>query len=280
MRKIPEAHYRIPVPMTEVRPGVHRGMRAESGQLFMGVTDFLRHPDLRRLDVRRSLLDPYLNLHVRIFEQRSAAKLMVAADLSASMGVEASKRQILTDLTTALAWGARRLGDRIGFVGFAENTRRELFMPPLMGVGWLPRWRVRIHNDPWGGRCADGVSMLPRHLPAHRSLVFLVSDFHWPDRLIRLALIRLAKHFVVPIVVWSRNEYENWPNWGLKRVRDAETGRETLLMLRPGWRGRLRQAYGERRHHLTRLFRAVGRRPLWMEDRYDPVALQRYFDSV
>lgn len=71
MRRIPEAHYRIPTPVAEVRPGAHRGLRAGTGQLFMGVSDFLRHPDLRRVDVRRSVLDPYQNLYVRVFEQRS-----------------------------------------------------------------------------------------------------------------------------------------------------------------------------------------------------------------
>lgn len=196
------------------------------------------------------------------------------------MGVEESKRRIVSDLTTALVWGARRLGDSVGFVGFAENTRRELFMPPLRGIGWLPVWKVQIERDPWRGRCADGILAVARDLPVHRSLVFLVSDFHWPDRLIRLALLRLGEHFVVPVVVWSRNEYENWPNWGLKRVRDAETDEETVILLRPGWRRRLRQAYEDRRRHLTRLFRAAGRRPLWMEDSYAPIALQRYFDSL
>lgn len=278
--EIREIYYRLPGRVGGVHPGAHRGTQAGLGTLFYGVTDFLHHPDLRRLELRRSFLDPYRRLHVRMFEQRSAATVVVAADLSASMTAGGDKLQQVATLTQGLAAGARRLGDRFGFIGFDRRVRRDWVMPPLTATGWVPDWCRRLLVDACPGKGATGALELANWLPANRTLVVLISDFHWPDLLIRQTLTRLGRHWVVPVVLWRWAEVEGWPRWGLRRVNDAETGRERLVWLRPGWRRQLQDRYRERRQVLQRLFLAAGFPPLWLEDGVDPQAVARYFEAL
>jgi len=278
--EITEIHYRIQGGVSGLLPGAHRSSEAGAGTLFHGVTDFLHHADLRRLEPRRSYLDPFQRLYVRVFEQRSVATVIMAFDLSASMGAAGSKPEEISSLMRGLSAGARRLGDRFGAIGFDTRVRRDWIMPPLTATGWVEGWCQRLQSTSWKGTGAAGALELADWLPAQRCLVILISDFHWPDALIRRAVSRLGRHQVVPAVLWHRGETEAWPRWGLRRVCDAETGRESLIWLRPGWRRALEARYRQRRRHLARLFLALGQVPLWLEDGVDPVTVERYFQGV
>ncbi|BCX82491.1 hypothetical protein MIT9_P2077 [Methylomarinovum caldicuralii] len=280
LRPLNEIFYRIPGRVEGHLAGTHQSREAGLGTQFYGVTDFLHHPDLRRLELRRSFTDPFRRLHVRIFERRSAATVVIAADLSASMIAAGSKRLQLATLTEGLAMGARRLGDRFGFVGFDRQVRRGWVMPPMTATGWVRSWCERLNDHPWQGEGAQGALQLAQWLPARRCLVILVSDFHWPDGMLPQVLGRLGTHLVVPVVLWSRAETEDWPRWGIRRVVDAETGGEILVWLHPRWRPRLQERYRQRRRTLQRLFRISGCQPLWLEDAIDPRRIERHFHAL
>ena len=46
------------------------------------------------------------------------------------------------------------------------------------------------------------------------------------------SLSKLTKHTIVPIVIWSKAEYQDLPNFGIMNLNDPESGEKQLLFLR------------------------------------------------
>ena len=78
--------YRVRWKTSGIRPGAFRGMQSGAGERFRSSVPLHARADPRRVDVRASLRDPLGGIWVRDFEQNSALKVLVLADVSASMG--------------------------------------------------------------------------------------------------------------------------------------------------------------------------------------------------
>ena len=78
--------YRVAWKAGGIRPGAFRGMHSGAGERFRTSVPLHARADPRRLDVRATLRDPLGGVWVRDFEQQSALKVIVLADVSASMG--------------------------------------------------------------------------------------------------------------------------------------------------------------------------------------------------
>ena len=111
----------------------------------------------------------------------------------------------------------------------------------------------------------------------HRSLVFLVSDFHFALDLLDALLSGLARHQVVPVVLADSSEHEPVPGFGLVRVADAETGEERTLLMRPAVRRRLQAEAERRREALSDCLAAHGAVPIELADRFDADRVNDYF---
>jgi uncharacterized protein (DUF58 family) len=271
--------YRVQWKPGGVLPGSHRGAHAGSGHELRALVPLNDHPDPRRLDLRATLRDPYQRLWVRDFKQNSALKVYVLADVSASMAYRGrhDKFELMRRITMTLAHSAWRAGDRFGMFAADEQLRRELSLPARINKGaaeWLDR---RMSGFQPQGRSALGLLQAVPQLPGKRALVFLISDFCWPQADTRAILRALTHHEVVPVVLWDAAEYRDIPSWGLARLRDSESGRSRYLWLRPKLRDKLRAAYQQRREELRQLCREAGRRPFFVEDDFDAAQLTRYF---
>ncbi len=273
-------HYRVPGRAPAAWPGSHPSEAVGAGTLFQGVTEFLRGPDVRRFDLRRSVTDPLGRLYVKTFEQRSAVTVVAAMDLSASMHVLPLKLQQASILVQGLAWGARRLGDRIGCVGFDRRLRVDQAVSPGRSVGGVVEWCRRMTLGEWRGIGAEGVLELGGWLPVRECLVVLISDFLWPETLIRRALLELRNHWVVPVVLCHRAETESWPLWGIRRLIDAESGGQRLVWVRSAWRRALSARYRAHRRRLQSLFRSAALSPLWLSEAVDFRAVTHHFETL
>jgi uncharacterized protein (DUF58 family) len=279
-----EFHYRIRGTARGVFPGAHRSRGGDSGFEFRGHAALRDAPDARRLDLHASLRDPFGEWMVRRYSERKAIQVSLVADLSASMNFDAStsanghrKVDVLADFCSALAWSAWRNGDSFGFVGCDENVRADLTLVPTRRRGAGLELARALREFVPGGRSADGLLDAHRHLPARRGLVFLVSDFHLPLADLERALISLALHDVVPVVLWQALEFELGAAHGLVQVQEPESGAQRWLWWRPSLRERWRAAHAARREALAALFETHRLAPLFIEGGFDADAVTRHF---
>lgn len=273
-----EFDYRINWRAGGAHPGAHHGSQAGAGQWFLRLAPFMAQPDPRRLDLRASLCDPLQDYHVRLYEQRSRIEVHAVIDLSASMGYEGACRKlhVLADFMESLAFSCYRTGDLLGVAGFSELNEPEILLPSTRQLGACKALSERLRGLRLHGANARGLLQAARYLPARRGLVFLLSDFHFPMSLLKSIMASLVRHDTVPVVLWDPDE-QRPPNAGLARLTDLENGAERMLWLRPELRERLSTAYRERRARLTSMLRRFGREPLFLDGRFDPEQVSRYF---
>ena len=280
---IPEVHYRLDAPARGHFPGAHRSRRGDSGHEFRGHASLLDAPDARRLDLHASLRDPFGQWIVRVYSQRKSVPVAIVADLSASMGFRADGPQarrrldVVADFAQSLAWSAWRHGDSFGFVGGDDALRDRFTLPPSRSRGVAQALAQDLRGFEPAGRSAEGLRDAHSRLGRLRTLVFLVSDFHWPLPQLASVLASLAPHAVVPVVVWDPAEFALSAPHGLADVRDPESGRARTIWWRPALREQWRQAHEARRAALWQTFRAARLRPLFVEGAYDAEAVTRHF---
>lgn len=286
-------HYRLPARMGGQRPGSHPGASRGAGQEFVAHSPLLAQPDPRRLDVRASLraglTDARGEWLVRVTRQRVGVPVYALCDVSASMlfGARRTKLDVMADFVEAMGQSAFRVGDPAGLVAFDTREREDLLVPASMSraIGYLMGARLR---DPALAEAAepgerhrgdplDGLAEAASRVAGRQCLVFLVSDFHWDWARLDPVLERLARAWVVPLVVWDPAEVEPPAEDGLIALRDAESAQRRALWLRPRLRAQWREAVRARREALREYFTQRGLRPFFALGRFDAEAMSEYF---
>ncbi len=126
---------------------------------------------------------------------------------------------------------------------------------------------------------ANGLQNAAAYLPAERSLVFLLSDCHFPLPQLRAVLGSLQGHDIIPLVLWNQDKYVTLPNWGLIAFQDMENNATRTLFMRPALRQKIIAAYQQRQHDLKHIFRAFGSEPLYITERYSTQTINRYLQQ-
>jgi uncharacterized protein (DUF58 family) len=277
--RIKEFTYQIGWRARGRHPGRHASAQRGLGMEFRGHAPLIAYPDPRRIDLRQTLRDPFDQVWVRIFNQKSAVPVYVVCDLSGSMGFSGRSRKlkIASEIVASAAWSAFRVNDPFGFIGFDETVRED----------WLFHSSVKVHGAfDLAERLADyrpahvgatGLQDVHRFLSREKSLILLISDFHMPPSLLENGLSSLIHHHVVPLVLWDSAEYRNLPEFGIASVTDCETGARRTLFLRRQFRERIQRMFEERRATLEKLFLHFDMPPLFIEDAFDADDLTEYF---
>ena len=271
--------YRVRWKTSGLRPGGFRGIHAGAGDHIRASVPLHEHADPRRLDLRATLRDPFGGLWVRECEQNSALKVVVLADVSASMAYVGrhDKLEELRRIAIALARTAWRNGDAFGFCAANEMPLFDLMLPARVNRGagdWIEQRLARFSPS---GRSARGLLRAIPYLPHRRALVFVVSDFHWPSEDLSDLLRGLAHHAVVPIVLRDPAEADAIHRHGIAVLRDLENGERRFVWLRPGLIDRLRARRTQREDELRRACRGAGCAPFFVRGRFDPALLTRHF---
>jgi hypothetical protein len=272
----PGFHYRINWRSARFHPGSHRSQQGGDGHEFQGYQPLqhLTHP--RHLDLRASLRDPHGQYQVRCFRQSSAIAVHLLADVSASM-LSPPKLDILTHFAASLAGAARQIGDSFGLLAADAEVRTELCQPGGYWHGGLDAWRLAVDQVRPSRHSARGLADLAALMSPQRALVFVLSDFHCPLADITRLRQSLARHDVVPVVVWELPPHAGLSDYRLVYWQEPESGERRRYWLRPALRARFEAAYQERRRQLTALFSAWGRLPLFLSGHFDPDRVTAYF---
>lgn len=275
-----EFQYRLGWRAQGARPGAHMTRTPGGVADFRGYANFLDHPDPRRIDVRATLGSIPRRLMVRSYHERGAITVYAIVDLSASMSFagHSDKRMLAADVAASVAWSATRGGDAFGLMACDDTIRLELLQAPNRRRWVAEEVMTRLLScERRRAVRATALPMVAEHLQRARALVFLISDFHFDDTLLRTTLESLSHHDVVPVVLWDLAEYQDLPSWGWARVRDMENGSEQSLFLRPALAERIRHVYAERRLTLAAICRRMGTRvPFFLEERFHAEHLTRH----
>lgn len=274
----PDIVYRPRGRLPGTRPGAHRGREAGGLGTFRDQVPFLRMPDARRIDVRATLRDPFEGTVVRRFEARTPVEVWALLDLSASMRFtgEADRLALASAFCVGLAASATRIGDAFGLIGCDERVRDDVFLAPSRAPTRTAEVARRLADAACTGHGAAGMVGATRRLAGRPKIVFLLSDFRWPEALITEVFAALGRHDLVPVLLGDAAEAEGLPDWGLLELDDLEGAGRRLVFMRPALRRRWIAREAARIETLRRLATAHGRPPFRLAGRFDPDAVSRH----
>ena len=262
-------------------PGQHKSAQRGMGIEFAGHATLLDYPDPRRIDIRQTIRDPFEQIQVRIFNQRSATPVMIITDLSASMnfGSQKTKLEHASEIATVITNSVVAKSDAIGFIGIEDNIN--------------PQWVARLSYKPYktqnlinrlsnyqakkGGH--RGIKSIYQFLPKDKTLIFFISDFHIPIKDIKEGFSLLNRHQVVPIVLWNKSEYENLPSFGILTVNDPESGKESTMLLRKNMNKRIQRNFNERKKLLEKTFIQLNSPAFFVGEKFKPLQMTEYFNE-
>lgn len=262
-----------------VFPGTHAGKTVGNGFLFKHHKPLIAAPDPRHIDLRASMLNPFSQYQVKSFQQQSRLDVFLLADLSASMGYQGhyNKQHALVDCLLSVAKSAHATGDRFGFVGCGQTVDAQLLISPAnLQQGRVNEIAKRIQTTTFTGQ-ADSLLQAADYLPNRSALVFLLSDFYMPVKMIQQQMQRLNKHTVVPLVLWDKKENSDLPRWGVVKFADLEQGQTRTLWMRPSLKNKIQSAFRQRKQQLQHCFRSFGCEPLFMHQGYHAESISQYF---
>ncbi len=278
MTEVEEFYYRVAWRTANPHPGGHLGRHGGDGGRFRRHGSLLDHGDPRRLDVRASWLQPWGELKVRLYDQASAIDVYALVDVSASMAFgRPRKLDIAADFIAAAGYSAHRSGDAFGLKAAGDEPLAPLDQPPRRGAGLGARWAIQLRRHTPQDASARGLLTAARELERRRSLVFILSDFHFSAAFTESLLDALEHHDLVAVWLADPRDIPT-TRFGLATLADAETGQRRLVVLRPGLTARLGQALAERRRALAAALARRHLRPLLaLGEGFCPDRVTQYF---
>ena len=206
--------------------------------------------------------------HVKKFTEERELTIMLMIDISRSGSFGSSsqsKREMMAELGSVLAFSAVRNNDKVGLVLFSDSV--ELFIPPAKGRSHILRViREILFFQPKGhgtdiGEALDFVNRVAKR----KCVTFLLSDFCLPgdftqslEQLRPKWQITGRRHDLILVSVTDPREHA-LPDVGWITLEDAETGEQIVLNTKDSW---TRNAYAtlakERFDQFTRAVRTSG----------------------
>lgn len=263
----------------DVMIGAYQSAFKGNGMRFEEVREFQSGDDVRAIDwnVTARMNTPY----VKVFCEERELTVMLLVDVSASSRfgtVNRSKANLIAEIGAVLALSAIKNQDKIGLILFSDQI--ELYVPANKGTRHVLRIiRELLAFEPKhkGTRIDTCLTLLGKVLP-RRSVCFLISDFL--DRTDYSHDLKLAgkRHDLNVIEVVDPAE-EKFPDIGLIRVRDLETGMLKIVDTSSlSGQKEFEKENTERRNQLRQLFQyaGIGHLKLLTNQAYAP-AIRKYF---
>ncbi len=222
--------------------GGYRSAFRGRGMEFEEVRPYVPGDDVRHIDwnVTARANAP----HVKEFREERQLTLMLAIDVSGSMGFGSGGRDGRTDkrlqmarVAGALAYAAIRNNDRVGLLAFTDHV--ELMVPPRRSRGhaWRVIREVFEHRPVRSRTELGGAAEYLGKVLKRRAVVCLISDFLSDSDADRQLAALASRHQVNAFVVHDPRE-RSVPAVGLIELEDPETGRRRLVDTR-----RVREAW-------------------------------------
>ncbi len=228
IRRVRRIQIRTSRIVSEALAGQYHSAFKGRGMEFEEVRPYAIGDDVRTIDwnVSARMGSP----HVKLFREERELTVMLAVDLSGSLGFGTAaqlKRELVAEVAATVAFSAIRNNDKVGLMAFTDRIER--FVPARKG----PRHVLRIVRELLGfkpegrgTRLGEAIRELDR-IQRRRSVLFVISDFQDEGWETALVLAR-QRHDLIPVVVSDRRE-RALPKVGLVEFVDPETGERVVV---------------------------------------------------
>lgn len=262
--------YRTPFLLNALRESEHKSKRQGPGGDFYKKTAFLADPNPARIDLSSSVTDPFEAIYVKSYRQRSKLDVLTLVDGSNSMAI-AGKEALISQCEQSIRYSVAARNDNYHSYLISQRIQAVNDSSVLEEHFALTAPAARRTNH------AEAFSDIERLLPMRRSLVFLLSDFHWSNEKLHQVLNSLSGHYLVPIVIWQSVEYDSFPLWRFVQIQDAETHEKRLVFVTPKQKQLIQNCFSDRRLFLKQQFQAFDSRAFWLIDQFSAQPLSEFF---
>ena len=270
LKKVRQIEIRTRKMVTDAMAGHYNSVFKGQGMDFEEVRDYTPGDDIRSIDwnVTAKMGHPF----VKRFREERELTLMLVVDVSASGDFgsqEESKREMMAEMASVLAFSAIRNNDKVGLLLFTDQV--EAFVPPQKGrqhVLRIIRELLFFEPESTGTDIKVALDYLNR-IVKRKAVTFVISDFLVRDtfrqarvrnqftELYRALTLTDRRHDLIVIRLSDPREY-SLPNLGILTLEDAETGQLIELdtgkaSIRADFESQNRKQLEDFRDSLTRL---------------------------
>ena len=240
MKQIRRIQIRTSHMVNDILAGQYESVFKGQGMEFREVREYVPGDEIRMIDWNVTARTGVPHVKLLAEERELTVMLLVDASASGRFGsVERMKNELAAELCAVLAFSAIKNNDKVGLMVFTDEV--ELYIPPSKGRKHVLRVirEVLYFKPKRKGTSIAGALHFLNGVTKRRAVAFLMSDFMEADYEVPLRIAN-RRHDVIAVSVTDPRE-EMLPDVGLVAVRDAETGRETLIDTDDD---ALRKAYG------------------------------------
>lgn len=225
LKKVRELEIKSKKLTTDLFTGEYHSAFKGKGMSFKEVREYSAGDDIRFIDwnVSARFGHPFS----KVFEEERELTVMMLVDVSASSlfgTVNASKKDVATEIAAVIAFSAVNNGDKIGVVFYSDKI--EKYIPPKKGKQhalFIVRELLSVEPKKKGTQLTTALRYF-NNTTRQKSIAFILSDFidaNYKDAL------RVAgnKHDIIGLKLYDKMD-RYLPNVGLLRIEDVETGKQ------------------------------------------------------
>lgn len=279
----PYFRYRIPWRPHSQQHGSYTGNRTGEGlELHSFSSHWHTGASARHIDLRASLLDPYGHWVVKQYRPPAGCDIHIMLDTSASMllSPDGSDLHRLSSLLECIIYSTFLAGDRCAlWTAARQKTDAIPLLSPAIRQG-LPQAVIQHlqMDQSFEETGSEGLLDIAKALPARRALIFLLSDFYWPEALLKQLLPQLARHDTVCLRTRDNHTWlSQLPAWRILTLYDPETRRRSPILSRPSLTQKWLQHEDQWTAWLRRYLAQHGCAMIAMTGQLDPQPITRHF---
>ena len=225
LKKVRELEIKSKKLTSDLFTGEYHSAFKGKGMSFREVREYYAGDDIRFIDwnVSARFGHPFS----KVFEEERELTVMLLIDVSASSlfgTVNATKKDIATEMAAVLAFSVVNNADKIGAILYSDKI--EKYIPPKKGKEhalYILRELLSVEPAKKGTELTTALRYF-NNTTRQKSIAFILSDLidaNYQDML----RIAAKKHDIIGIKLYDKMDM-HLPNVGLLRVEDAETGQQ------------------------------------------------------
>ena len=243
---------------------------------YSGSKNFNDHPDLIHIDIKNSITDPFENIYVKTYNLNNPINLISLCDISSSVFVNNKNNALVKNLSKIIARSAIGQGDKFSMLCYNDYIKNNYALGPENNLQFIDQWidKIKLNLDK---SSSDGIKKINKYLPEEKSLIFWISDFHYPLDKINSILNQLSNHHVIPVFISSESEINSLPRYGFRKFIDSELNLEQEIFLRPSIKLQLLRDYNDIKGKIFNIFSKNHLKQIVINESIDMESIQKYF---